>query len=775
MKYICHILLSLLVCTNVFARETHPILLLDNESSPVPGASYSLVYASDSTMIDGGITDNRGMIYLHIGKDPARYPMLLYVSCMGFDDYNRKLDVIPDSIILRPSSIQLGEVVVKAARTSFKREAGKFTFDPGALTKEMPNTYDVLKFTPLVGVSDDGVSILGKGSSRIFINGKDPMMSQSAVMEMLKATPPSQVRRIEIITEPGSSHSASMSGGIVNVILSQPNQGYRGRLSAGVKYEAGRLSPKAMLWNGFSYGKFNASLYLSYQGVNTNERTLTDYLYKESSRSVTNDMRNSGWINHLYGGLNMTYDLTTKSRIGISASLAESDSEANSRTLTTTRTAEGIEATSSSRIKTRSPFRRPNYGVRAFYDLTLDEKGSRLGIEADYASSLAKSKTDYDMDNVATRQMTDIDSRGGHAKAQADMVLTADQRLNVGYSYFRSRIVYDNDFQEQSNRFRYDEDIHSAFAQWNSYWSKAFTTSVGLRMEAETHKGHQTVNNERFRHTDVEVFPSLSISCNLPFGNQNISLDFRRRISRPFYDFMNPFVIWTSDNTYTKGNPDLKAYCSWDATMFYSFLENFTFGFTYSHTSDGITEYTYMDGDNTVTSHFNTGREVMLYPFLSFNKVFKDIWRLKAETDVMYFDRTANLNGTDLGYKTAIWSLNIKNGIVVSQKHRVRIGVSYLVSSPAKLVTARSKWKNLLSFDITKYFPHGWIVTLEANNLLNFKNDFHFSDAAYEYNARSQHDWRSVNLTVSYTFGKRKVHGASDNTTTELEQRFNQY
>ena len=283
-------------------------VLVDAERQPVPGAVVSFYTLPDSALVDAVTSDAEGRVAF-ANAVPA--PMVLRIQALGFLPFVAATGEVGDTLRLDRPTNQLRELVVNA-RPVMQRTAGQFTYLPNDLRSKTDNSYELLRLVPLLDVSDRGISIFGKGASRIFINGRDPMIGLEATMEMLRATPPSHIVRIEIITAPGSRYSAADNRGIVNVVLSNPYEGIRGSMTASARYEAGRVSPNYSIWLGASKGKFNASASFSYYSSNTLFKTLGNYNYTDLNRHVTNLSRTSSYSNYLSGAITVTYDFTKK-------------------------------------------------------------------------------------------------------------------------------------------------------------------------------------------------------------------------------------------------------------------------------------------------------------------------------------------------------------------------------------------------------------------------------------------------------------------------------
>lgn len=239
------------------------VVVVDEEMEPVQGAVVTLMSSPDSTFVEAVLSDMDGKVSIDRNIDG-----ILSVECVGYEKALSSMPLLSDTITLHPLRHALEAVTVAARRNYMKREHGKFIFDPGILRKQVSNGYSLLQMTPLIDLKDATLNILGKGASVIHINGRKPMMEQKAVMEMLRSLPPSQIKRVEIITQPGASYSATVSGGIVNVVIDNPTQGLTGNVSAEAEYIHQRVAPRGGLWLGYSKDRLDASANIDYFGFN---------------------------------------------------------------------------------------------------------------------------------------------------------------------------------------------------------------------------------------------------------------------------------------------------------------------------------------------------------------------------------------------------------------------------------------------------------------------------------------------------------------------------
>lgn len=314
------------------------LFVLDKNKTPLAGAVVSLISKQDSIIMDAGITDANGHVFLEIGNSSN---LRLSVRCLGFDDFDEDYSSSSNTVVLSESATKLSEVVITADPQMLIRKSNRFEFTPGTLKKEVANSYELLKLTPLIEVNKGYFSIIGKGNTQIQINGRNPQMDANALVEMLNALPAEQIKKVEIITTPGSAYSASDNGGIINVIVEHPTDGYIGSVSARSDYYNKRVSPLVSIWNGYSCGKLNLSLSASYSGGSTNQVHENNYEYTDLNRYVTNLTTISGWSNGLSARLNAQYSFSKRSTLGFAVNLSMSQSDAKSNI--SSKTIEGEE------------------------------------------------------------------------------------------------------------------------------------------------------------------------------------------------------------------------------------------------------------------------------------------------------------------------------------------------------------------------------------------------------------------------------------------------
>ena len=767
-------------------------LVVDENNLPLPYANVTLLSPADSTLLTGGVSNESGRFvipYDH-GKVIAR------ITYVGYKPAYRLCtrDNI-GTIKMQPDSRRLNGVVVAVSAPRLKQEPGKFIYKPSPSEVAGIDSYDLLRYAPLVSVENNTVSILGKGTSTIYINGRKPLMNNASLMEMLRSVPADRIEKIEIIMSPNSSHKASTTGGIVNIVMKKnPNQGLTGSASVSATYLGERITPRASLYLGYSKNKFNASANLSYLYYNSQTEKETTYNYRDSYTDILNSSNSLTTGHFLNGNISLSYDLTKRSTLGTSFYIGGSESNSKSATTSSNYLRGTIDKYSKSYSETDNPYRKPEMSIVAYYHLKTDDKGSNLDVSANYSSSVNASLGSMEYACVVEsrevvpyslfKQNTTVDSYGYEFKGSYNHSFNDGSALESGYEFDASHLSndfvrLDHDGKEyvknegSSNLFEYDEKVNALYMTYDRKWSNVISTTLGLRAENTNVKGNQVSSNERFNRNYWNFFPRLSLLVDLADGKHNIALDLSRSIVRPFYNYLNPFKIWTSENTYSMGNIYLKPMIYSDMNLSYRFLGDYMIGASYSYGSDAFSEYRFLAENNTtVSSVANYGNEQSFSLYCNVEKVFfNGIWRMSLNATAVYDRDQGTIDGQDVSYKIWGGEAGIRNIFKISSSG-IRATLSYNYYTPLRGISRVGHHKHLLSASFSKEFKFGGTISVDAFNLLNYRPAYHYNTESYAYREKPQTNNISLQIRYTQKFGQSRVRGAQNRSDTNYSRRF---
>ena len=356
----------------------------DSESKPVIGAVVSCVSLNDSAFLANAITDSIGSFRFSISTENTD-SVWLYVSCVGYERQSQGIESGEDiQITLHEVSHQLQGVTV-TAKSTVKGMPGGFSFAPGGAEMLLPNGLELLKLTPMLDVRG-GVSIFGKGDATVYINGRDPHMPVESVFEMLRTVEPKEIKRIEIIYNPGSSLKASDQRGIVNIVMKRPDYGWVGMASLGAVVEDDRVSETPAVYFGYGYGRFKFSVNARLGDARGVTKSENRYEYKNEKTDVTNML----WRKYktISGGANAnaTYDITNKSQVGFSVSTSLLGGNTWRETsVSLVDNSVGVVRHGIQTAESKTPYTFPSYSFVGFYSLQTDDRGSGLDLNLAYS------------------------------------------------------------------------------------------------------------------------------------------------------------------------------------------------------------------------------------------------------------------------------------------------------------------------------------------------------------------------------------------------------
>ncbi|HYK56524.1 MAG TPA: TonB-dependent receptor, partial [Flavisolibacter sp.] len=242
--------------------------VLDSLSgSPFEYASITLIEQPGSKIVNGGVTDKAGRFLLS-GIRSGTYTVL--VEAIGYtsirlndivvDDAKSPVELKAVYLSVRQNTLQ--SVTVTTSGKLVTNKIDKLIYNAERdITSQSGSATDVLRKVPQVSVDVDGkVELAGSSSIRFLINGKPSTAFGNSVTDVLQSLPASQIKSIEVVTNPGAKYDAQGLGGIINIVLKQSKaQGVNGNVSlaAGTRANNGSFNFNARK------GTFGANAFVS--------------------------------------------------------------------------------------------------------------------------------------------------------------------------------------------------------------------------------------------------------------------------------------------------------------------------------------------------------------------------------------------------------------------------------------------------------------------------------------------------------------------------------
>ena len=748
---------------------TAGVFVATGDSVRAADAVVSVFALPDTLLVDAAPTGPDGYVSFDVSPETAyRVRALSLVYGNAESDIKESQDSV--RLCYEDRYEQLEELVVNSRKPYFSREAGKFIFDPSMYWSHSVDGVSLLKKTPLVTVEDDKVSIFGRGESKIYINGRDPKMSPEQIMIKLRSLPPEYIKKIELITNAGSAESSSYNGGIVNVIVDDPTQGFSGMATASLMYAYNYLRPQFGVVGSLSKGVFNSTLMIDYRHSGSNYKSEQEYFFKQSGITDRIDGRYKSASNMITARYDMEF-LLGKTKIGAYVGIEGSGGDFNSymtesTTVDSSDTHAEEEITSSSSILQKSPFMINVWRGGAYSTTPIGTNGSCLDISADVKNYSTYKTFDYRMSDSKNSESNGLDVFSVDVKADYKAVFKDLSQLSLGYEYYHSDAGYRTETNLEDSRFRTRDHLHSFYASYRRTWNAVVSTEVGVRLEE-----YLRYADGADRYTLFSALPSASVTFNIPRGAQSISLGYNRKTNFPHFIYLNPAVVWSSPVSCSYGNPDLDPGFVDDFSLYYSFLKDFTFTANYIYFSGGHQEVQWYENDTAVSTYANRGSADFLYLGLDYTRHLGNNVRMSLTGSVSRSKHNLSFSGASLDGQSWGTTLTTAWMFFISQKHQWYANLRVSVSSPTKAVTRYdSEWYVSTDVQIQKGLGKWGSLTLLFSPW-NSNTDQYYDSDDYYYRNKMISPYQYVSLSFNAMFGKGRVRGASQKSNAKLESR----
>lgn len=581
-------LLSIAFTLPAIGQSTLVGRVQDESELPVPGANVLLLSAADSSLVQGAVTTDDGRFVL---EPVAAGTYRLRVSFVGFTEHLSAPFVLSGearrdmgTISLRPGDILLDGVLVEARRSLFEQRSDRLIVNVGSsVTLAGTGALDILKRSPGVVVSEQSgtISLIGKRGVQVMVNGRLTNVPPDALVQYLSGLSSDAIDRIELITAPPASMDAEGDAGFINIVLKQsPEEGAHGTASVSGGYgegEVGSASTNVSVRSGAVRAFANYSF--SWNDRNT---TLTNFRRVDDGRGVltTRSFSNRDPLQRNHNArLGLDVDLSDRTAVG--AVVAGYDNRWTMDASTTQRILRDGAQTGRTIIENGevNHWQHLMGNVHVTHHLA---PGGTLSADADYLYYRNDNPNDYTTlsrdggrdtgapEDAATRKTTPF--RIGAVKADYNRLLSSSWTLGTGVKASFARFT--NDVKHErllpdvplggaspTEDSQLSEDVFAAYLESDVQITPSISVKAGLRFEHAVSAlqlgedgGPESSTIDR---RASQLFPSVVYTHELA-ERQQVAASYTRRITRPSFNDMAPFVFFVDPSTFFTGNPALQ-------------------------------------------------------------------------------------------------------------------------------------------------------------------------------------------------------------------------
>jgi len=534
----------------------------------------------DSVNIQQKVADTLGHVKFTLAQNGQYF---VSITAVNYEPIEKRITVKGSTPVFTftadHSAKTLGGVTVTATRPLMRQEDDKTIVDPENLAAASTNAYEIIEKTPGLFVDQDGNIYLNSTTpATIYINGREQKMSTADIATMLKSLPPNSIASIEIMRTPSAKYDASGSGGIVNIVLKKGVRiGFTGSVNLGMNQGVyGNRFAGINLNN--NNGKLSSYLNLQYSKRNTYEQIKTDRIFAPDSM-LSQDAFTKFPTTSYYIGYGLGYEINKKWDFSYDGRLSFNDSRNASTNVSE------IDKISQQQLITQNKAlvnnKAKNYNFNQGFSLKhkLDTLGSEWTNDVSYTYYPNNSSQVFNTIFIAPQYPNsggdgEIDNKLHFLSAQTNLVKKFPKLITVEAGLKTTNVWFDNktDYFRQSNgtrvkdgfrtrSYNYTENIHSVYLQASKNIS-GLIIKAGVRMENTNMQGHQKIPADTsFTQHRTDLFPYIYVSKGLmKIAGYELRgyLVFRRTISRPAYEYLNPFPRYVDQYLNEVGNPSLR-------------------------------------------------------------------------------------------------------------------------------------------------------------------------------------------------------------------------
>jgi len=751
-------------------------------------ASISLLKANDSTVVKMTVSDQEGRFQFE-NLNPGNY--LIAVSAVGYQkNYSQSLTISADStakevtpIVLSPASKDLKAVTVSARKALIEQKADRMVVNVDAfISNTGTNALEALEKAPGVQVDKDGnISLKGKQNVIVLIDGRPAYLSGADLANMLKGMQSSQLEQIEIMTNPPAKYDAAGNAGIINLKTKKnKTKGFNGSVSAGAgqgkyfktneSFSLNYRNGKVNLFSNYSFNRNNnfqqLDIFRRYKNDDKSTRAIFEQLSYMKRWNINNNLK-----------IGMDYFVNSKTTLGIVVSgfyNPESNLGTNTINLENSQRVVDSIVYATSDVKEVWKNGSVNLNMRHQYDST----GRELTADVDFIRYDATNDQYFNNTTFEPNWIKKYDEQLKgvlpttisiySAKMDYTLPLKNNARLEMGWKssyvqtvnkanyYMLNNDEWATDYGK-TNYFDYKENVNAAYVSLNKPISTKWSVQAGLRFENTNYKGYQYGNpvkgDSSFNRSYTNLFPTIYISYNASKDHQ-FNTSFGRRIDRPDYESLNPFLFFLDKYTYNQGNPYLKPQYTNNLEFTHIYKGKFTTTLNYSITKNLFSETFDQDGLATIVKRGNIGRRenagIAVNAQIPVTKWLTTI----IYTNYNYMKFSGNLNGEDIRIEAGILQLSMNNQMNFKKGWGAEVSGWYRGKGPEAQIMLEAMGQ--LSAGVSKQVLKGkGTVKVNVRDILYTQipqGQINFKET--EAHFRNTRDSRVANVTFTYRFGK---------------------
>jgi hypothetical protein len=760
---------------------------------PVEFASVVALWFNKDSLMGGSLTLENGDF--NVENLPPMGGFRLRVTQVGYKTLETKFYIqMPNKLEQDLGDLKLeidekllGEVEVTAEKNAVVMSIDKRTYNVDKdLSVKGGTGADVMKNVPGVTVDADGNAQLRNQSPIIYVDGRPTNLT-------LQQIPADQIDRVEVITNPSVKFEASATGGILNIIMKKNlKPGYNGMAMA---YVGTGDRYGGMVNLNVKEGKWNFTAMYSYnQAINRTlgytRRTQLDSVQNASGYfNQDNNTRQKNMFN--FGKLGVDYSINNRNMITFSGMIVAGQFDTHDKQSYEILDANKIKRVYGDRWNDQNAAFQ-NYNGQILYKKTFPKVGKELNFDANLNHTNSNNGylfTTSGLLNPDTMAIANTYQKNV-GKSNADQLVfqldytnpfSETRKLEMGLRSFYKKSTSENNTANaisnqdvytrdsvMSNRYVIDDMVNAAYINYSdkTFWDISY--QAGLRFEQSYYKGTITDKGQSFSYNypssgdDLlkSLFPGVYFSKKLT-NNQEWQLNFSRKIQRPNFFQLMPFIMFADRQNYRIGNPQLKPEFRNIAELNYNkiFTKGSYLGSGYfRYEEQPITDVAYpsVDDPTVLVNTSINGKNSIRYGMEHTIKrtFFKNL------------DATLNVNAFYIYIKGLIvptepevtaegFAYNAKATLSYKFPKAWTLQVNGNYESPRILLLGATIPVASMDISVNKMIGTKWVLNASVSDVFNSRRmGTHYETPYYLQDLSRRRESRFFRFTVTYMFGK---------------------
>ncbi|RYZ30051.1 MAG: TonB-dependent receptor [Chitinophagaceae bacterium] len=660
--------------------------VVDNSNKGVEAASVTLVTSRMDTatkkmkevVVGGMLTSKSGDFSVENVPLLGRYTLKVtgigfktLDKAVGFDMPNRDamssgdmsallgaVDKDLGNIKIEVDEKVMSNITVSASRPTMTLGIDRKIFNVDRnLTSAGGTAVDVMKNVPSVNVDIDGNVTLRNTAPTLFVDGRPTTLT-------LEQIPADAIESVEVVTNPSAKFDASGgTAGILNIVMKKNRRvGYSGNLRANIDSRwkfggGGDLNIRQGKINVFASG-----MYMQRKSISTGFTDRKTLNLPKNTQSLQQD-RNIGEGEFGFGRFGVDYFIDNRNTLTITGNFARGgmspDNNSNIRIDSFLKTRMNMDTviTEFQRRLSNSDFNFRNKGAQLSFKHNFPKAGHEWTADVTYNKSRNENNglitTDYmnaDMQPFKSRYSQTQTGSGTNENVtlQTDYAnpLSANAKIEFGA---RAQLRKTNNLNSiliagKANTTLYNstDNVYAAYTTFSNR-IKNFGYQLGLRLESSDYEGNLPLKTQTFNiEFPISLFPSVFLSQKLGEFD-DLQFNYSRRINRPNFFQLFPFVDYSDSLNISRGNPGLQPEFTNSFELSYSKIfknrDNFLASVYFKHTNNLITRLQTYEYDTVVKD------DIFINTFENANSSYITGLELTSRNKITKFwDLTANAN-----------------------------------------------------------------------------------------------------------------------------------